>query len=551
MTQAPPRLTRWHRLLATFGGAAIIVAIGAVTYAARAKAAAARSRVDHTYAVIQTANDTRSAMQDAETGLRGFVITGTASYLGPYHDALVRLAADTLALRSLTRDNPLQQRRLDTLGVLIAAKLSELSRAIDARRAGGIEVASAMVRSGEDRRWMDQIRTVLEAVENDERTLLVARRSSEARWRAIVTVTLILGTLAGALVAVFVNGLLTRFAVTQEESARLLATQNSQLREQARELELQHRQLQDQATELELQNEQLQQQATELEAQTEQLQQQAGELEARTSEAERAQQAAVIANAAKSEFLAAMSHELRTPLNAISGYADLLLMGVRGPIPDSQLEDLRRIKRSSQHLLSLINEILNLARIEAGHVDLHVSDVPVAATLEDVVALVAPQMRAKGLTCTLGACDPAMALRTDVEKLRQVLLNLLTNASKFTGRGGRVAVACDLVERGFDESVPSMVRIRVADTGRGIPEDKLNAIFEPFVQIDRRLTPESEQGIGLGLAISRDLARAMGGDLAVESVLGSGSTFALTLPSLASDRERLEPSDLHRRADRV
>ena len=243
---------------------------------------------------------------------------------------------------------------------------------------------------------------------------------------------------------------------------------------------------------------------------------------ARLFEAERAARAeAEAANRAKSEFLAVMSHELRTPLNAIGGYAELMEMGIRGPVTAEQREDLARIQSSQRHLLGLINEVLNYAKLETGAVRYVMEDVPVAEVLGDTEGLVLPQARAKGLTLQVGACPPDLLVRADREKLRQVLVNLLSNAVKFTDRGGRVDLAC---EQGGRE-----VRLRVHDTGIGIPADRLEAIFEPFVQVRSDLTRTAE-GTGLGLAISRDLALGMGGDLTVESVFGEGSTFTVRLP---------------------
>ena len=227
------------------------------------------------------------------------------------------------------------------------------------------------------------------------------------------------------------------------------------------------------------------------------------------------------ANQAKTEFLAMMSHELRTPLNAIAGYTELLELELRGPITEAQREDLRRIRRNQQHLLSLINDILNYATIEAGQVKFRIANVPIAEILADAEALIAPQLRDKGLRYSCKGCDADVHVRADAEKARQVVLNLLSNAVKFTDRGGAVTVTC--------EATDNVIVVRVIDTGRGVPADKLDRIFEPFVQVDRGLTRNTE-GTGLGLAISLDLARSMGGDLTVSSVLAQGSTFIFTLP---------------------
>ena len=235
------------------------------------------------------------------------------------------------------------------------------------------------------------------------------------------------------------------------------------------------------------------------------------------------------ANRAKSEFLAMMSHELRTPLNAIGGYAELLAMGIRGPVTTEQSEDLDRIQRSQRHLLSLINDVLNFAKLEAGHVRFTIAPVSMRDVLLGVEALVLPQLRAKGLRYVdAGECGEIVVM-ADEEKTRQILLNLLSNAIKFTPRGGEIRITC-----GVDDE---RVRTTVTDSGAGIPADRLEAIFEPFVQVDRGLTSRQE-GTGLGLAISRDLARHMGGDLIAASAVGRGSTFTLTLPRAPGGHDR-------------
>ena len=243
------------------------------------------------------------------------------------------------------------------------------------------------------------------------------------------------------------------------------------------------------------------------------------------SDRKRAEDAVNDANRAKSEFLAAMSHELRTPLNAIAGYVQLLELEVHGPLAPEQHAALERVQRSQRYLLSLINDILNFAKLEAGRVEYSTEDVVLADAVAHIAPMIEPQVAAKHLDYAV-RIDPGIIVRADAEKLWQILLNLLSNAVKFTECGGRITV--DTGVRGDGSGPTGVVYVRVTDTGAGIPANRLGAIFEPFVQIQRTLANPSE-GTGLGLAISRGLARGMGGDLRVRSVEGTGTTFTLML----------------------
>ena len=229
----------------------------------------------------------------------------------------------------------------------------------------------------------------------------------------------------------------------------------------------------------------------------------------------------VSANLAKSEFLTAMSHELRTPLNAIGGYTELLSLGLGGPITPEQLDYVERIRRSQQHLLGIISDLLNFSRIEAGHLTYDIRPLPLSHVIDGVVPLIEPQADAKTVSLHVDPAGPHCMVLGDRAKVDQILLNLLSNAIKFTGSSGTVRVTCRVSEHTGS--------IEVVDTGAGIPADKLEAIFEPFVQLGRSLS-SAHEGTGLGLAISRELARAMNGNLTVSSTLGSGSTFTLSLP---------------------
>ncbi len=238
-------------------------------------------------------------------------------------------------------------------------------------------------------------------------------------------------------------------------------------------------------------------------------------------QAEDARAAAEAANTAKSEFLEMMSHELRTPLNAISGYAQLLETGVRGEMTEKQLADVHSIQRSQAHLLSIINDMLNFARLEAGKVQFSYVEVALDPLLGGLEELIRPQLLERKLDYEYRSYDPRVTAELDGEKFQQVMLNLLSNAIKYTESGGRIGISWKIEGEN--------VLVSVSDTGRGIPEDKLEPIFEPFVQVEQ-LRTRIMGGSGLGLAISRDIARAMGGDIGVESELGKGSTFTLKLP---------------------
>lgn len=235
-----------------------------------------------------------------------------------------------------------------------------------------------------------------------------------------------------------------------------------------------------------------------------------------------AKEKAELASSTKAAFLAAMSHELRTPLNAIAGYADLLLVGVHGSLTDAQRTDLERIRRSQIHLLSLINEVLSFTRMERGGIAIHMEQVVLHDIARQSGESIASQADAKGVEYSDETGDDSIVVQADADKTQQILINLLDNAIKFTPAGGRVTVTCERDDGGN-------VLVHVADTGVGIDQSRLTDIFEPFVQIDRHLTPTGNQGIGLGLSISRELARAMDGDLTVKSAKGEGTTFTLQL----------------------
>jgi signal transduction histidine kinase len=238
----------------------------------------------------------------------------------------------------------------------------------------------------------------------------------------------------------------------------------------------------------------------------------------------RAKRAAEEANKAKSGLISMMSHDLRTPIGAIGGYCDLLTMGIRGPLNDAQLTDVQRIKRSTEYVLGLIEDVLNFARVNAGQVEnFDMQNLTTDDILTRTETLIGPRIGQAGLHYRREACTSDARVIADPERLQQILLNLLTNAVKFTPAGGSVTVSC--------ANSDGHTLINVSDTGRGIPADHIERIFEPFVQVPGASASGAQKGFGLGLAISRELSRRMNGDLTAVSTVGVGSTFTVRLQS--------------------
>jgi PAS domain S-box-containing protein len=245
------------------------------------------------------------------------------------------------------------------------------------------------------------------------------------------------------------------------------------------------------------------------------------ELELALEGEQSARKDAEAANRIKTELFARLSHEFRTPLHAVSGYLEILQQNIHGGLTKEQRRDVERIHQAQEHLMALVNMILDFAKLEAGPIELSMAEIPIEETILGAEALVFPQFEKKKVVYTHRPGDPALTVFADREKVQQIVVNLLANAMKFTPAGGAV----ELDWRLEDETV----LVRVRDTGPGIPPDKIEQIFEPFVQL-RSLGSVPTGGTGLGLPISRDLARAMGGEVTVSSTFGVGSVFSLTLP---------------------
>jgi len=243
---------------------------------------------------------------------------------------------------------------------------------------------------------------------------------------------------------------------------------------------------------------------------------------AREEELKVAMEVAQGASKAKSDFLASMSHELRTPLSAMIGYSELLADEIVGPLTPTQRDHVDRMKVCAAHLLGIVEEILSFARIDAGREEVRLTEVDAAALVREAAALLEAQARLKGLTFQVNLPSEPIRIRSDSGKLRQILINLIGNATKFTDHG---SVRVDVIHAPGSPTVC----FRIEDTGPGISSEHLEAIFEPFTQVDQTRT-RAKGGTGLGLPVSRHLARLLGGSVTVESTRGQGSVFTLSLP---------------------
>jgi CheY-like chemotaxis protein/CHASE3 domain sensor protein len=673
----------------------VVVLIAIVSFRSLETSVSTGQRVTSTLEVVDQLQNVLSLLKDAETGQRGFLLTGGEPYLGPYSRARSEMQGQIDNLRLLLAENPRQRQRLDALLQLAEQKFAELQQTIDLRRAGNAEGALEVVRTDRGRLVMDRIRAVLNDMQTEERTMFLRRRSdAEAAANFSVMFTwassgLLLFLIAGAafitsrdfrarenqiwlrtgqmglserlqgeqrldvlgdhvlaFLARFMNAQVgaayiadvgdkyRRFAgyalppewgneavrpgdglvgqaakerkvilvqnvpedylpvasglgrgkprqlliapaiiegvvhavlefgffrrvtpadielleraseslgmavrsskdrtrleelleETQRQAEELQAQQeelrvsNEELEEQSRALKESQAQLESQHAELEQTNSQLEEQTQLLETQRDGLAQAQSALTSRADELERASQY-------KSEFLANMSHELRTPLNSSLILAKLLADNKGGNLSAEQVRFAQTISSAGNDLLALINDILDLSKIEAGKVDMNIEPVALAATVESLFKSMQPDAQQKklGYELTFEPGLPAQ-IETDAQRLGQILKNLLSNALKFTDKG---AVSLRVMA---DSS--GNVSFAVHDTGIGIASHQQGLIFEAFRQGDGS-THRKYGGTGLGLAISRDLARRLGGDIELQSAPGEGSVFTLKLPPVA------------------
>jgi len=551
--------------------------------------------VSHTHEVLAELEATLSAVAEAQTAARGYIITGQEVFLEPYQAAAPGVRANLDRLKSLTSDNPSQQRRLAILESAVAEKLDSLQQNIDLRKQKGFEAAQQRVATGIGTRQMNRVRVIISEMKQEEEDLLKRRaRDFQASTRkttltflcVIFMVFLLLG-----LVYYVLRGDIAQRRRTEQllqesedrhrklfdnnphptwvfdrETLRFLAVNDAAVRKYGYssdeflkmtikdirppedvpallesvgsvrdgnenvgvwrhrrkdgtniEVEITSYALSfaDRAAEVVVAVDVTQRKRDEAEKRKfiDKLAASNQELELRNREVERATRL-------KSKFLASMSHELRTPLNAIVGFSDLLADGIPGELNGKQKRFVNHIKQGSAHLLQLINDILDLSKIEAGQLELRCEDFQLKDALPEVLSTIRPLAMIKNIQVQQ-KLKTDLLVYADRVRFKQILYNLLSNAVKFTPKDGRIDIDC--VEKGNE------VCMSVTDTGIGIRAEDQAVVFEEFRQVEGN-TATANEGTGLGLAITKRLVEQQGGKISLESEPGKGSRFTFTLP---------------------
>ena len=442
-----------HRTVTSFAVAVLLVMIGILaafwSFRQIEEAAAARR---HTFEILSSADDLLSELKDAETGQRGYLLTGDDAFLEPYMAVRDSVSGHLEQLRSTISDTA-AQKLLDALVPLVEAKWTEMAQVIELRRNQELAAAIEVVRGSQGKHLMDAIRAEMRSMITIEQDLLARRetefQSSMHRMLAII-------------IAVSVMAMMLAFAFAylqyRESKQRL---RNLTHRETQRMLET---------------------------------------LKEHHVELENAKSVAENANRAKSDFLSSMSHELRTPLNAILGFAQLLESGTQPPTTD-QRQNLDHILKAGWHLLALVDEILDLALIESGKMRVSLEPVSLAEVMLECRAMVEPQAQMRGIKLSLSGFETSYYVSADRTRLKQVVLNLLSNAIKYNRFEGAVAVECHLIPM-------DSIRVIVRDTGGGLTREQVAQLFQPFDRLGQEFSTVA--GTGIGLVVTKRLIELMG-----------------------------------------
>lgn len=473
MTLTPSTETQFRLKLLTIGFFILlsIFLVGIQIYQQHQRLQDSQHWVMHTLEVQNAASELLLTAIDGSGAIRGYVISSNQAFLLPYQHMLDNLNPRFNTLVKLTADNLVQQQHVANLQPLIQQRLEESALLVRLYQEQGQQTAMARITQGQSLEINKQLRQLIGAIHQEEENLLHSR---ETILKLEAQRSLNINTLLIAVFVVF--ALIVLWALVREWRHR-----NQHLRER------------------ELLN---------------------AELDTRNANLQAANIALHQADRIKNEFLSAMSHELRTPLNSIIGFTGLLRMRIPGPLNDEQIKQLNLVDDSAKHLLHLINDLLDLSRIEAGRASLDKEHVALQDVIKDAFATVLPMANQKGLSLQVECGNDAITLHTDRRKLYQILLNLINNAVKFSDHG-TITVTC--------RSWEAVCEVSVSDQGIGIRPEQMALLFQAFRQAEGSVRRVYE-GTGLGLYLSKKLADMLGGSIRAESQYGQGSRFVLTLP---------------------
>ncbi len=475
------------KFAAVFASASLVLVVAAAAYVSLSYESRSQAWVSHTYDVIDALRQVEIEVSNAEGMQRNYLLSKDPSYLETFRQERARIDDSIRAVRELIGDNAEQGVRLARLMAAVRARMNYFVETAKVYDSAGLTAAAQRVAAGPARAQSLDLHATSAEMVNEERRLLDVR-SHEASNRTLATkAVLVLGSLLSFLLAIQTMRKLQGEVEHRERARHLIEEQAKRLEEQAVVLEA-------------------------------------------------SKEAAEAANRTKSMFLANMSHELRTPLNAVIGYSEMLQEEAEERGVETFIPDLQSIHTAGKHLLGLINDVLDLSKIEAGKMDIYIEDFDVREMLEDVAATIKPLIAQRGNTFELAKGELGV-MHADLTKVRQTLFNILSNASKFTDHG-QIRLDAKTESRGGEP----WLSIQIADTGIGMTGEQLSRLFEPFTQADASTTRKFG-GTGLGLAISRRFCRMMGGDVTVISSAGSGSTFTVSLPMVVvrPDRETSLP----------
>ena len=433
----------------------------------------------HTYEVLDHLDDLLLAFRESVGASRGLVLDSDRLQ----EEAVLSMLSALTDLRKLTLDDPRQQQRIIPLQQSVDRIIDLERHRLQVAHSDGPDAANDVYREGGGYELDNQIRAGITEMRDEERSLFSQRVQQTGRRTRIVGLTLVAGALLGFGILLAVYFHLEREIGRREKAESEVRRLNEGLEQMIRERTVQ---LAEANSRLAHQNEEL----------------------ARASRL-------------KSEFLARMSHEFRTPLNSIIGFSDLLAEEGEGPLGEVYTGYVQRVSDGAQHLLALVNDILDLSRIEAGRIDLRHEEFAAADAISEVLSAARPLAEPKKIELRSQA-DPSLPVYGDRTRFKQVLYNLLSNAVKFTPLGGNVQISA-VAEYGE-------IRVCVSDTGIGIPREEQAAIFEEFRQV-APATHGVKEGAGLGLTITKRLVELHGGRIWVESAPGEGSRFFFTMPA--------------------